>query len=260
MRCVSARLVLAIGFASAAGGSLFGDEFTDRQIEHDAARSWQLQDELGGRVHVSASDGVATLAGRLDTPDQKVLAVTAVDLIANVRGIDDQIQVGGPKTFRSDGWILLHLKADLLMRRDVSATETSVEVRDGEVILTGSAPTAAQKELTERYARGVDGVRAVLDDMTVGTEYPRLPRRATFSGDSEESSFAADPQISDRVRTKFTDLHIRSGFRLRIATEAGVVRLSGEAYNEDEKELAVRAASAIPGVRGVIDHLRVRGQ
>ncbi|HEY3757848.1 MAG TPA: BON domain-containing protein [Opitutaceae bacterium] len=257
---MSARLALAILFACAAGGLLFGDEFTDRQIEHDAGRSWQLQDELAGHVRVAASDGIATLTGRVTTPDQKVLAVTEVDLIANVRGVDDQIQVGGPKTGRSDGWILLHLKADLLMRRDVSATETGVEVRDGEVILTGSSPTSAQKELTERYARGVEGVRAVLDEMTIGMQFPRLPRRSTFTGDARAGRFWADSAISGQVRNEFAALHIRTGFRLHVSTVAGVVRLSGEAYNEDEKELAARAAASISGVRGVVDNLRVRGQ
>lgn len=252
-----ARLALVILLTRAAGGLLFGDDLADRQMEFAAARSTVLRDRLGGRVTVTVEDGIATLRGRLDTPDQKVLAETAVDLIPNVVGIDDQIRVGGPKIYRSDGWILLHLKAELLMRPDVSA-ETRVTVHDGEVILGGSAPSIAQKELTGQYARALEGVSAVINDMTVSA--PPLASRPTFVGDEAGSHHWDDPSITAQVRFELLQRKIHVGPRLHIRTRQGVVTLTGRAFNQDEKELIARSARAAPGVHEVVDLLSVRGQ
>lgn len=261
MSLPSARSALVLLIACAAGGLLWGDDYTDQQIEQAAARSWVLHDQFGGRINVTAKDGVATVTGRVDNADQKELVETTVDLIPNVNAIDDQVRVGGPAVVRSDGWILLHLKAELLMRRDVSAAGTRVAVHDGEVILSGSAPSTAQKELTEQYARGVEGVVAVLNDMTAGEPPSRARTAATFVGDDSGPRHAwDDPSITAQVRYELLQLHIHYTPRLRVVTRSGIVTLTGLAYNQDEKELIGRAAESAPGVRQVVDLLRVRGQ
>jgi osmotically-inducible protein OsmY len=49
----------------------------------------------------------------------------------------------------------------------VSAGKTEVDVKDGIVTLRGDAASQAQKELTTEYAKDVDGVKDVKNEMVV---------------------------------------------------------------------------------------------
>ncbi len=59
------------------------------------------------------------------------------------------------------------MKLALLFRRNVSGRKTDVEVNDGIVTLTGEASSTAQKELTAQYAKDIEGVKSVKNQMTV---------------------------------------------------------------------------------------------
>ena len=59
------------------------------------------------------------------------------------------------------------VKATLLFHRSVSASKTEVDVKDGIVTLRGKAASEAQKELTTEYAKDVEGVKDVKNEMTV---------------------------------------------------------------------------------------------
>jgi len=49
----------------------------------------------------------------------------------------------------------------------VSATGTEVLAKDGTITLRGKADSAAQKDLTTEYAKDVEGVKDVKNEMTV---------------------------------------------------------------------------------------------
>jgi len=49
----------------------------------------------------------------------------------------------------------------------VSAGKTEVDVKDGIVTLQGEATSQAQKDLTTEYAKDVEGVKEVKNEMTV---------------------------------------------------------------------------------------------
>ena len=59
------------------------------------------------------------------------------------------------------------MKATLLFHRSVSAGTTEVDVKDGIVTLRGEAASQAQKDLTTEYAKDVEGVKDVNNEMTV---------------------------------------------------------------------------------------------
>ena len=61
----------------------------------------------------------------------------------------------------------LKVKTALLFHRNVRATKTDVNVKDGIVSLSGEASSMAQKELTTEYAKDVEGVKEVKNEMTV---------------------------------------------------------------------------------------------
>jgi hyperosmotically inducible periplasmic protein len=59
------------------------------------------------------------------------------------------------------------VKVTLLFHRSVSANTTEVDVKDGIVTLRGDASSQAKKELTTEYAKDVEGVKDVNNEMTV---------------------------------------------------------------------------------------------
>jgi len=67
----------------------------------------------------------------------------------------------------SDTWVHMKLKTALLFDRSVSGFNTEVSVKDGTVTLRGEAANQVQKDLTTEYAKDVEGVKAVKNEMTV---------------------------------------------------------------------------------------------
>ena len=52
----------------------------------------------------------------------------------------------------------------------MSAIGTSVYTKDGIVTLQGEASSIAEKELTTEYAKDVDNVKSVKNDMTIAAD------------------------------------------------------------------------------------------
>lgn len=66
-----------------------------------------------------------------------------------------------------DQTIETKVKAALLAAPDVSGTAVSVEVRNGDVQLSGFVKSQAEAQRAVELARRVDGVRNVINKMTV---------------------------------------------------------------------------------------------
>jgi len=61
----------------------------------------------------------------------------------------------------------MKVKTMLMFHQNVSGLKTHVDVLDGVVTLQGEASSEAQKELTTEYAKYIEGVKNVKNDMTV---------------------------------------------------------------------------------------------
>lgn len=66
-----------------------------------------------------------------------------------------------------DATITTKVKMKLLGNRATSALKTSVDTTDGVVTLTGTATTAAEKELATKLAEEIDGVKSVNNQMQI---------------------------------------------------------------------------------------------
>ncbi|MCY1455696.1 BON domain protein [compost metagenome] len=79
----------------------------------------------------------------------------------------------------------------------------------------------------------------------------------------EQQEVRSDPQLSDawinnKVQTSFMYSRNLDGPNIKVATQDGVVRLSGEVVSDEQKTIAVEVARQIRGVRGVdADMLKV---
>jgi len=240
---------LTLLLASALPTLAFADHATDNKIEAAAKDSYNLHVVLQDKVKADASNGIVTLTGTVLDKDQKALAADTVDGLPGVVRVDNQVTIAGGEPEHSDGWIAFKLRSLLLVRANVSATNTHVEVHGGAVTLSGSADTVAQKELTEEYAKEVDGVQSVTNNLTVA---PPAPVSPTMRDQVDDAS------ITTQVKLALLGNRATSMVKTKVATHEGVVTLSGEAENAAARDLAGRLALRVRGVVSVTNEMTLK--
>ena len=121
--------------------------------------------------------------------------------------------------------------------------DVHASVQSGNVTLTGSVPTYADKEDADKKAHHRKGVQGVDNQIRV-----------------------AGPEVSDQVlRSKLAEklAYDRVGYgttafnSLTIGVQSGVVTLGGVAYGPTDKDSALSLAANYPGVKDVVDNIEV---
>jgi osmotically-inducible protein OsmY len=137
----------------------------------------------------------------------------------------------------------------LLVRCLVSAANTTVRVKDGVVTLTGTADNFTQKELTGEYAKEIDWVKSVKNDIVVNS----APAPAeTMSEEIDDAS------ITSQVKYLLFTHRATSALKTKVTTTEGCVVITGEAANDAEKSLAGKLAGSIRGVMAVTNDMTVK--
>ncbi len=224
---------------------------TDSRIESSAAKSYVFKTVLkDDSITTESKNGIVTLTGTVADANHKSLAEDTVESLPGVKSVDNQLLVKGEQPAEhSDTWIGWKVKSALLFHRNVSATGTDVDVKDGIVTLTGQASSVAQKELTTEYAKDVDNVKEVNNEMTI-TPAPAAPD-ATISDKIDDASITA------QVKSSLLSHHSTSAIHTGVSTTDGAVTLTGIAKNEAEKSLVTKLATDINGVTSVINNMTI---
>jgi len=243
------NICMAWLLAAAIPLGLLASTDTDRRIEDAAKASYNYRTVLEGKVDVSADNGVVTLTGKVADKDQKALAEDTVAGLPGVVSVANRIEIAPPAPEHSDAWIAFQIRALLLAKPHVSAPATTVRVVNGAVTLGGTAESDAQKELTELYARGVDGVTSVTNEIVVSAS-PQA--RETMGEDIDDVS------ITGQIKFALLSHGATSALRTRVTTESGVVTIAGEADSETEKSLVTEIARGIKGVKQVDNRMSVK--
>ena len=216
----------------------------DDRIESSAKESYVFKTYLkADDIKVKSVDGVVTLTGTVSEESHKQLAKATLESLPGVKTVDNKLEVkGGAPAENSDTWLMMKVKNTLLFHRSVSALKTEVNVKDGVVTLKGEATSRAQKDLATEYARDVDGVKDVKNEMIVAKTPAKTP---TAGGKVDDASITA--------QVKMTLLYHRStsAFNTSVTTKNGVVTLSGKADNAAAKDLATRYTKDVNGVKSV---------
>ena len=141
----------------------------DHKIESSAKSSYNFMTYLkDDNIKVDSSMGVVTLTGTVSREYHKYLAQETVSGLAGVKSVTNNlVVVGDQPAEHSDGWITMKVKTVLAFHKNVSAADTEVNTKNGIVTLSGKADTAAQKQLTTEYAKDVEGVMEVRNDLVV---------------------------------------------------------------------------------------------
>jgi osmotically-inducible protein OsmY len=228
---------------------LFASPQTDRKIEDAAKASYNYRTVLADNVTVKAKDGIVTLTGTVQDKDDKALAVDTVENLPGVKGVNNEIKVEPTYPEKSDGWMALKIRGRLLVKANVSATTTTVAVKDGVVTLGGTAVNDAQKELTGIYAKDIDGVKSVQNDIVVNVP---------VATDQTIGEKIDDASITTQVKFALLSHKSTSALKTKVTTNDGVIVITGEASSDAEKSLVTKLAQDVRGVTKVNNSMTVK--
>jgi osmotically-inducible protein OsmY len=224
----------------------------DSRIESTAKKSYVFKTYLqADDIKIQSVNGNVILTGTVSEESHKALAQETVAGLPGVKSVDNKLEVKGtPPPDNSDAWISTKVRTMLLFHRNVSVI-TEVNTKDGIVTLQGTADNQAQKDLTTEYAKDVEGVKGVNNEMTIG-KTPKKAQKQTIGGKIDDASITA--------QVKMVLLYHRStsAINTSVVTKRGVVTLSGKAGNAAEKDLAAKFAGDVNGVKGVKNLMTIK--
>lgn len=213
---------------------------TDAQLKHDvvAELAWDPAIDADG-IGVAVHDGVVTVSGHLETYAEKHAVERALGRVAGVEAIALELDVRlSPQHRRSDTEIAAAAESALQWHTAVPHEQVQITVERGWVRLLGVVDWEHQRRAVEQAIRPLAGVTGISNEL-------RLKPRPT----------PAD--LASRIEGALQRQALRGAQRVEIDVDDGRVTLRGCVHSRHEREAACGAAWSAPGVRAVVDQLRV---
>ena len=202
------------------------------------------------------------------------LALTVfVALVAGQFTPSEAGQVGAIK----DGWLVMKVHSEFVNEDVLSGSNIDVDVKNGVVTLQGTVPSAAARARALELARKNDGVKSVVDQLTIaparGTNMEakaeRAGEKAERAGEkaADKTAKAAkktgravdDGWIKSKIYAQYmADWNtVLDDSDIDIDVDRGTVTLNGTVKSAAAKAKAVAIAKATDGVKSVRDNLKV---
>jgi osmotically-inducible protein OsmY len=150
-------------------------ENSDEWISAKVKTTLLFHRSVSAATIVNTKDGIVTLQGEANSQAQKDLTTEYTKDVEGVKDVKNEMTLGKTsKTTRTagqkidDASITAQVKMTLLYHRSTSAINTSVTTKRGVVTLTGKAKTAGEKDLATKFAKDVNGVKSVKNQMSIG--------------------------------------------------------------------------------------------
>ena len=222
----------------------------DDRIVSTARRSYVFKTYLrADDIKIQSRDGVVALTGTVSEESHKSLAQETLAGLPGVESVDNRLEVKGERPAEnSDAWLRMKVKTILFLHRSLSDSKTEVNVNDGIVTLQGEATSQAQKELTTEYAKDVEGVKDVKNEMTV----TKTSKKTRTVGEKID-----DASITAQVKMTLLYHRSTSALNTKVDTKRGVVTLYGKASNAAEKDLVTKLVNDINGVQSVNNRMTI---
>ena len=179
---------------------------------------------------------------------------------------------------QTDAGITTNIKSKMAADDTVKAYQLDVDTSNGVVTLSGDVDSSLAKARAVTIAQNTDGVRNVVDEITVTETAPtggllddrddvarddadndREPDNAAERGLDRAGVAAGDAAITAAVKSKFLADSAVSGLKIDVDTSNGIVTLTGSVSSRAEADRAVTMARATEGVTRVVNNLRVAG-
>ncbi|MDH3473516.1 MAG: BON domain-containing protein [Rhodospirillales bacterium] len=155
----------AAGVASAQERGL-GGAARDVRIRADINDLWfKKSEDLYSRVQLQVQEGRVLLSGAVPDPETRVEAVRLAWQASGVREVINEIEIDDETTLTDrarDAWISSKLKSKLLIDKEISSINYSIEVVNQSIFLIGVAQNQAELDRVIAHARDISYVRRVV--------------------------------------------------------------------------------------------------
>ena len=122
-------------------------------------------------IDIDTIDGIVTLKGSADNILSKERAAEIAKMIKGVRGVINEININTPDVL--DSKLQDDIAKALIIDPATDYYEIDVEVKDGIVYLSGTVQSWQEKELSEKIAKSVKGVRDINNKISIEYEKSR---------------------------------------------------------------------------------------
>lgn len=181
-------------------------------------------------IDVKVTNGIAELTGSVDDMLSKRRAFLLAETVRGVRSVSDRVKVEVKE--RPDAEIQRDVKHALLMNAATDSFEIEPRSEGGVVTLTGRVQSFQERQLAERMAEGVRGVREVKNAITIDFGRPRV-----------------DAEIARDIESAFRWDRLLDAGEIRVEVKGGKAILSGRVGSAAERRRAYHTA----WVNGVTD-------
>jgi osmotically-inducible protein OsmY len=212
---------------------------TDSDLRRDVERELEWEPSVDERrIGASVVDGIVTLTGEVSSYSEKWRAERAVERVAGVRGIANEIDVKSALD-RSDTDIAKMAVDALDANVLVPADHVQVKVEGGWLTLTGEVAWDYQRRAAERAVRDLPGITGITNLITIK---PRI-----------------EPvDVKRRVEETFKREAILDAQSITVQVTGDEVTLRGSVRSWVERHEAEKAAWSAPGVKAVHNYITVR--
>lgn len=213
---------------------------TDEELKHEVASelSWDTR-TWDQKIDVSVTDGTVDLSGVVGSYGQKRAAEAAAHKVTGVLDVANELIVRTPRRY-SDKQIAKAVRSALEWDALVPDDQITSTVSEGWVTLSGEVNSLSQRADAEWAVEKIAGVAGVVNKITVD----RTPK--------------TDPvRLRESIEAALERRATREADRLRIDVDNGEVSLYGRVHSWPEREAVVGSISHAPGVKKIINNLRI---
>jgi osmotically-inducible protein OsmY len=220
------------------GGAVASDEALIRHVRDELY--WDPKISDSGAIAVDATRGIVTLRGTVSSLRQRHEAKKAAERVSGVVDVHNELAVRPlvDEQRREDASIRGDVLQALMLNGLVPGA-LDAKVHDGVVTLTGEAEWQYQRDEAAFVASNVVGVVDVVNEIEL---IHSTPREGDVRGSIEKA-------FKRHAALEADDLHI--------SVSHGTVTVDGTVRSWAEHDEAIAAAWAAPGVRAVVDNLKV---
>jgi osmotically-inducible protein OsmY len=214
---------------------------TDMRLRQDVEAELDWCANVDARqIGVSVKDGIVTLSGQVGSYIERRSAQEAVQSIAGVRALANDLVVDMPfNSKRTDADIAAAALQALKANVCVPAERLKVVVHDGWIELQGDVNTWHQRSAAETAVSALHGVHGVTNTVHIQPQISPLDIESKI-----EEAFRRQAQLDAK--------------KITIKAVDGTVTLEGVVHSWQERQRAETAAWQAPGVVHVVDHLAVQ--
>ena len=223
----------------------------DAAVEAKARGALALSRRVSGlKVDLQAHSGRVTLAGRVPTQEARSIIEAIVTDTPGVAGVDNQLVVDPSAAASGYETTLLQRIADLetqvavqeRLRHEplLAGADLKVAVEQGNVALRGWVESDRERSAAQQIAQAAVGAEHVRNEL----------RTLSVARGGEE-------RLASRVEFELFSSGAFDLAQVRIHSQAGRVQLEGSVRSEAERLLAARLAQEVPGVKEVVNDLKL---